>query len=354
VGENIYTLIYDLLSSGQKLVLARIIRRSGSTPRDVGSMCIITQKDKLIGTVGGGPLEYQVQKRALELLDQEKSFIYKFELNEEDLANAGMICGGSADLYLEVLSPENHGTLSLFKAIKDHIIHNKPSILVTKIKDGVSAMDTETRVFIKKDRTTLGSISGFDLKQIDLDKDIAGNLISSKDQNTHFFVERVAMNPEIFLFGAGHVSMFVSKLAKVVDFNITVIDDRAEFANEQKFPDADNILVAPFDKAFGQLTISQNSYILIFTRGHLFDKVVLQHALGTDAAYIGMIGSIRKRNTIYEALMDEGVSQESLEKVFSPIGIDIDAETPEEIAVSIVGELIKKRAPKKKKKKMLL
>ena len=107
--KNIYIKVYDLLSSGQKIVLVKTIRRSGSTPRDVGSMCIITQEGKLIGTVGGGTLEYRVQNRAKEILKQEKSFIYRFQLTNEDLASAGMICGGDVDLYLEPLFRKTPG-----------------------------------------------------------------------------------------------------------------------------------------------------------------------------------------------------------------------------------------------------
>ncbi len=351
--NDIYLKVYELLLSGQKIVLAKTIRRSGSTPRDVGSMCIITQKGELIGTVGGGILEYRVQKRAIKLLKQKESFIYQFHLTDEDLAGAGMICGGDVDLYLEPLFPENTEILSLFKVIKEYITGNKPGILVTRIEDGISAMDTGARMFIGKDRKTFGTIPGFDPNGINLDKTIPYDLISFDDKREALFVEKIALEPKIFLFGAGHVSMFVAQLAKTVGFSITLIDDRPEFANSQRFPDADEILITNFEQAFEQLEISSNSYILIITRGHLHDKIVLQHALGTSASYIGMIGSTRKRNTIYKALMDEGFSKNDLEKVYSPIGLDINAETPEEIAVSIVGELIKNRAPEKKKKNLI-
>ena len=354
MGENIYIKVYELLSSGQKLVLAKTIRRSGSTPRDVGSMCIITQDGKLIGTVGGGALEYRVQKRAVALLNLGKSFIYQFHLTNEDLAGAGMICGGDVDLYLEPLFPKNAGMVSLFKTIKQQIADNRPGILVTRIENGIHAMDTGARVFIKEGGKTFGTISRLDPKEINLDKNIPYDLINLDDKGMDLFVEKIALDPRIFLFGAGHVSLFVARLAKTVGFSITLIDDRPEFANKKRFPEADKILITDFKQAFEQLEISQNSYILIITRGHLHDKTVLQHALGTNASYIGMIGSTKKRNTIYKALMDEGFSKDDLEKVYSPIGLDINAETPEEIAVSIVGELIKKRAPEKKTKNLIL
>lgn len=347
--KNIYVKVYELLLSGLKIVLVRTIRRSGSTPRDVGSMCIVTEEGNLLGTVGGGALEYRAQKQAMALIEKKESFIYRFQLSNDDLAKNGMICGGNVDLYLEPLFPDNKETMSLFKTIQQHIIENKLGILVTRIEDGIDAMDKEARVFIKEDGNHHGTLPGIDPKTIHLEKNTPCDLVSLENESTHLFVERIALNPKVFLFGAGHVSMFVAQLAKLVGFDITVIDDRPKFANEQRFPDADEILITDFDTVFDQLNISQNSYILIITRGHLHDKIVLEKALSTPASYIGMIGSIKKRNIIYQHLMDKGVSKKRLETVFSPIGIDINAETPEEIAVSIVGELIKKRAPKKKK-----
>ncbi|MCK5098766.1 MAG: XdhC family protein, partial [Desulfobacteraceae bacterium] len=282
------------------------------------------------------------------------SFIYRFHLTDEDLAEAGMICGGDVDLYMEPLFPENSEIISIFGAIKEHIDNNKSGLLVTKIEDGIHALDTRVRMFIKKDGTTLGEIPAINAKEIALNKNNPCELLSFNDNNLDLFVEKIALNPEVIIFGAGHVSLFVAQLAKMVGFKIIIIDDRPEFANKQRFPLADEIIITDFKQAFEQLSISQNSYILIITRGHLHDKVVLQHALGTSASYIGMIGSTKKRNIIYRTLMEEGVSKEELEKVYSPVGIDINAETPEEIAVSIVGELIKKNRPEKKSKQLIL
>ena len=353
MGKNLYIEAYDLLSSGKKIILARTIRRSGSTPRDVGSMCIITEEGNLIGTVGGGILEYKVQQQAMVLLKQKESFIYRFRLTGEDLAGAGMICGGDVDLFLEPLFPENTAMVSVYKAIKHHIVDKLPGILVTRIEDGIPAMDTDARVFLKSDGHALGTIPGFNPTQVDLNKNSPYDLVPLRGKSAALFVERISLKPRVFLFGAGHVSLFVAQLAKMVGFSITIIDDRPEFANQERFPDVDEILVTDLEHAFEHLKILPNSYILIITRGHIHDKVVLQQALSSSAAYIGMIGSTKKRDLIYRALMDEGFSKDDLEKVCSPIGLEINAETPEEIAVSIVGELIKKRAPGKKTKNLI-
>ncbi len=350
--KELYSKVVELLMAGQKIVLARTIRRSGSTPRDVGSMCIITEDEKLFGTVGGGLLEYQVQEQAKTLFKDGNSFIYQFHLTAEDLAKAGMICGGDTDVYMEPLFPENSETMSIFQAIKDSIDNDEPATLATLVKDGIHATDTNVRMFIKEDGTTKGAISGIDVKEINIDNNSLYGMLSFNG-NKDLFVEKIALTPEVIIFGAGHVSLFVAQLANMVGFKVVIVDDRPQFANKERFPLADKIVISDFNKAFEQLNILQNSHILIITRGHIHDKVVLENALKTSASYIGMIGSKKKRNIIYRALMDQGVSKKRLEKVYSPVGIDINAETPEEIAVSIVGELILVNRPEKKKMQLI-
>ncbi len=347
MGTNLYFKAEELLSRGKKIIFAKIIRRSGSTPRDVGSMCIISENGDLYGTVGGGALEYKAQKRAIELLKSGKSFIYKFKLSNEDLAKNGMICGGNVDLYMIPLFPSNKETILIFNEIKKILTNNHSCTLITHIQDTLGADKPGQHAIIKENGQILGQISDVDIASSDLNKNATHNLITLNGKD--LFIEKITTNPRIFLFGAGHVSKYVAKLAKMVGFDISLIDDRPEFANNESFPDVDNIHILNFQKAFDELHISENSYILIITRGHLHDKDVLEQALATKAGYIGMIGSIKKRNIIYRSLIEKGFSKETLEKVHSPIGLEIRAETPEEIAVSIVGELIKTRAPESKK-----
>jgi len=130
----------------------------------------------------------------------------------------------------------------------------------------------------------------------------------------------------------------------MVGFHVTVIDDRAEFANHERFPEADTVIVDGLETVFDQLNVTVASYIVILTRGHLYDQGVVEKSIATKAGYIGMIGSKRKRNLIYQSLLENGIAQEALDRVCSPVGVPINAQTPEEIAVSIVAELIQKRA----------
>lgn len=160
------------------------------------------------------------------------------------------------------------------------------------------------------------------------------------------FVEPILPEPTLYIFGGGHIALALAKMAKQVGFKIVVIDDRPEFANPQRFPEAEQTLAIDFAKAFSRLKIDKSGYIVIVTHGHTGDEVVLQGALGTKAKYIGMIGSKTKNKTVFSHLRAKGISQELLDKAYTPIGLRIGAQTPEEIAVSILAEVIKiRRAP---------
>jgi xanthine dehydrogenase accessory factor len=155
--------------------------------------------------------------------------------------------------------------------------------------------------------------------------------------------ESLTRSPMVILCGAGHVSYYIARYARGVHFRVTVCDDRSEYANPQRFPDVDEIVVEEVERTFDRIQIDDRSYIVIVTRGHTYDTVTLEQALKTPARYIGMIGSKRKTLTILEKLRARGVPQEQLDRVYSPIGLSIGAVTPEEIALSVVCELVKIR-----------
>lgn len=154
------------------------------------------------------------------------------------------------------------------------------------------------------------------------------------------FIEPILPPALLHIFGAGHVSISLYKAAYAAGFDVTVIDDRELYANRDRFPQARAVIAEDFDKAMPQLTPNEATYIVIVTRGHRDDMRVLRWAVQTNARYIGMIGSKRKTITIFRELQKEGLAAELFEKVHAPIGLDIGAVTPEEIAISITAELI--------------
>jgi len=157
------------------------------------------------------------------------------------------------------------------------------------------------------------------------------------------FIEPILTPPTLYIFGGGHISLPLARMGKLLGFKIAVIDDRAEFANADRFPEADSILAGDFAKVFPRLKIDKSSYIVIVTRNHQYDDMVLEWAVGTKAKYIGMIGSKAKTKAVFSHLLTKGITKERLDRVHAPIGLEIKAQTPEEIAVSILAEIIKVR-----------
>jgi xanthine dehydrogenase accessory factor len=157
------------------------------------------------------------------------------------------------------------------------------------------------------------------------------------------FVEPILPPADLYVFGAGHVAASLYKIARIAGFDVTVIDDREAYANRERFPDAQQVIAEDFDKAAAQLTPNESSYIVIVTRGHRDDMRMLRWAVQTPARYVGMIGSKRKTIAIFKELQQEGLDAHLFDRVHAPVGLDIGAITPEEIAVSITAELIAKR-----------
>ncbi len=343
--ENIFTEIDKNLRRGRHMVLARIIRQVGSAPRGTGTKCLIMEDGTLKGTIGGGLLEYQVLEKAREVTGRGRSETLHFKLTGTELAQSEMLCGGLADVYLEPLSPDNPATLEIFGRLNTLLSEGRSGILVTQIADGMSQDARGGRMLIEDDGNRTGTIADLSEKNLQrLLKKPSVALVKTVGDGPAVFGEPVRPDDVLYLFGAGHVSTQVAPLAAMVDFRVVVIDDRPDFASRERFPAADEVVVAPFADVFANIGVNRSTYVVILTRGHTHDRDVLAQALKKPGAYIGMIGSRRKRDVIYRSLMEEGVSAKQLEQVHSPIGLDIGAETPEEIAISIVAELIQVRA----------
>jgi xanthine dehydrogenase accessory factor len=164
------------------------------------------------------------------------------------------------------------------------------------------------------------------------------------------YIEPITPPPKVFVFGGGHISLFVSKISNLVGFEVVVVDDRPQFANRERFPEAQEVIAEEFPFIFSKLKVNRSSYLVIVTRGHAYDQEVLEWALGQEVKYIGMIGSRKKIQTVYDALKEKGVRADQLTRVHAPIGLDIGALTPEEIAVSIVAQMIQARRQKKEER----
>jgi xanthine dehydrogenase accessory factor len=235
--------------------------------------------------------------------------------------------------------------------------------------EGSTPRETGSKMLVREDGTIFGTIGGGCLEGQVIEEAIKV-IREEKPRTFHYdltgkeaaglgmicggvldiYIEPIISNPAVFIFGGGHISLFVSKISAMVGFQVTVIDDRAQFASKERFPEAEQVIAEEFSLAFPQLKVNRSSYLVIVTRGHAYDQEVLEWALNTEAGYIGMIGSKKKIQALYNNLEDKGIAREKLQRVHAPIGVDIGALTPEEIAVSIVGQMIQVRRDNKKRK----
>jgi len=348
--EDIYSEIVKALENKEKLALATLITRVGSAPRAVGAKYLVKGDGTSSGSIGGGCVEAEVWQEAQKVMEKGGGKVLHFELTSEQLAEGGLICGGNINIFLEPIREE---LLNIYKEAARIRQKGGAAILATLVSvDGDFPKGEGSKVLMKTSGGKVGSLLG----GVELEKKILKEgkvilrekkpkvlVLSSGNRRMEILLEPFFSEPTVYIFGGGHVSEQLAPLVKKVHFKVVVIDDREMFANRERFPEVDEVIVSEFEKCFDQLNIDDSSYIVIVTRGHLYDGFVLQQALKTNARYIGMIGSKKKIRTLYDNLMGKGMTKEILDRVYAPIGIDINSETPEEIAVSIVAELIKVR-----------
>jgi xanthine dehydrogenase accessory factor len=342
MNTNLYSKLYQTLKVGKGAVLIRIVRREGSAPRGVGSACMIDADGILSGSIGGGLLEYRAIEKAKVLLEKRVTSLCTITMTAKEIEKEGMICGGRVELFLEPILPEDNAAVEMFGTIVELVENGSSATLITRVSDGTHALAPDNRMLVKKDGSVIGGIPCVKLP----DHAIRANLVEPSGTDTALFLEPIVQNPELLLFGGGHIATFISPIAKMIGFRVSVFDDRSDFANRERFPEADEIYAVSYGEAFEKIAITGSSYIVIVTRGHAGDKDVLDLVLksGVSPAYIGMIGSVRKRDALYLAMMENGTSKQALSGIHSPIGLDIGAQTPEEIAISIIAEIIRVKA----------
>ena len=337
---EIYKKTALVLRSGKNIALITVISTTGSTPGKTGyKMLVWGENAETLGTVGGGTTEAKMINTAKNILPKTKSQVFRFDLDgtEDD---GKPLCGGSIEFLIETFDKRN---LPLFEELSTVIETGENGALISVI----SLKKSPEKIFLKSvDQINATSNINFSPEIVESIKRVVDKEQLAKktlEDGVEIFIEAISEQPMVFIFGAGHLSYYISRYAKSLNFRVAVCDDRAEFANKQRFPEADNIIIDDFENVFEELNISKNSYIVIVTEGHKCDEIVLENALKTNAKYIGMIGSKRKTSTILKKLNEKGIPQETLKRVYSPIGISIGAVTPEEIALSIVCELVKIR-----------
>ncbi|MBM3943001.1 MAG: XdhC family protein [SAR202 cluster bacterium] len=333
------------LKEGQPVVLATVVRTKGSTPQKSGAMLLVRADGTGVGTLGGGCVEGDIWFAAKEMLRRRSGPEFKdYYLNEDIAARDGLVCGGTMYFFLEPVWQADD-FVPLGSQLLNAYNGGDPVALATVVNAPQGSSLLGSKLLLKYDGTITGSLGTTELDEQAIKiaqrlADVGSNEHFATDDGLEVFVEGFTTPPTLVLVGGGHVGKATADLANNLGYRVFVVDDREEFANAQRFPYAEHLAVTSYDKWPELLPINVNSFIVVLTRGHRYDDMALDAALNTRARYIGLMGSRRKNLMIYQRLLQQGRTPERLKQVHAPVGLDIGAVNPEELAVSIMSEII--------------
>ena len=299
------------LNEDKASMVVTVVARSGSAPGRAGSSMLVGENGYIGGTIGGGMLEYRCIGLAIEDLKEAKGGLRSYRLTKEEAADLGMVCGGDVDVLFTFVAPCEMN-VRMVERILDCLNNYKPGWLVLPL-DGNGLMyssekQTENEAGISCYAKDLGNLS------------------------------------KVYIFGGGHLAQELVPVISHLGFRCIVTDDRPEFSTKELFPQAEAVYTYDFNALEDKFEILEGDYIIAVTRGHLGDMEVEKFALRTPAHYIGVVGSRKKIATVNEKLRMSGFSEEDINRIVTPIGLDIHSDTPAEIAISIAAQLIERRA----------
>ncbi|MCX6569169.1 MAG: XdhC family protein [Candidatus Aminicenantes bacterium] len=371
--------LLEILAGGKGLVLATIVETEGSTPQVSGASAIFSAAGLEAGTVGGGLLEARAGSVAVEALRDGKARLVSFRLDADPADMEGAICGGTARVLID---PGVGRERAAFERARDGFRGRRHGFLASVIApDEGDLVSIERRFFLEPLSFEADAFEGAkgrafgsplaralypraSTAEVDprvkpgapvaASPDILSAALEDgrprlvKSEGRLIFLEPVRPLPRLIIAGAGHVGRAVARLGSLLDWSVTIIDDRPEFANAENIPEAAEIIVGNIGESIRQIEDSPENYFVIVTRGHQNDGEALRAAIGRPAAYIGMIGSRRKIEIMHGEFLESGwAAAEEWDKVHAPIGIEIGSKTVEEIAVSIAAELVLVRSKRK-------
>lgn len=334
--KTLFAALYHALSGGEGVALVTVIASSGSTPRGVGARMLVTRDGRLAGTVGGGAVEHHCILLAQEQLLQPHPCQTQVTLDLTENASLGMVCGGRVDIHFLCVSPGDRPTLALCEEVAARFATGAPFWLITPL-------------------CTKGSLSLWPASQdspglvsSELDHILSVTTKTRIIYDGCWFCEQLQGAGVVYIFGGGHVAQALVPVLAPLDFACVVLEDREEFSDPALFPLAREVRRIDFSRVNQSVSISENDYVCIMTRGHQNDLLIQQQVLLTPAQYIGLIGSARKAAAAFASLERMGFSKEDLSRIVTPIGLPIGGETPAEIAISIAAQLIQHRSAEKR------
>lgn len=339
-----------LRQAGRRFAVATVVRTNGSTPQVAGATLVLGEGEDIraaVGTLGGGCVEADAVDTALQVITTGIPSLRAYALTEELAWNTGLVCGGT--MWILVQRDDLAYTfdgIDVLAELADASAGGAPVSIVTRLGKTGGDLTLAGRCVVRADGVRLGTLgepavnaAAVDAALAQLPHGTARIVKDETDRDRHdLLIEAIASRPRIVVAGGGHVALAIARQAAALDFDVTIVEDRPEFASAERFPSA-TVLQGDVPTTLGSITYSWNSFIVIATRGHKLDADCVMQAVRTNARYIGLLGSRRKTVLIEQMLRDEGVAEERIGVIRAPVGLDLGGRTPAEIALSVLAEI---------------
>lgn len=339
----------ELRREGRPFAIGTVVRTSGSTPQVVGAKMLIDDLGRTVGTLGGGCVEGDAYVEAKKVIATGEPSLHDYELTEPLAWDTGLTCGGTMWIAVEHAQDAlRAGDRDLLEPLLRASRGGAPVSLVTQLKKVGRDYEADGRILIDSEGVVTGALedAALDTKAKAAAREALARgtaRVVPIDDERELLLEPVTTRPTLVMVGCGHVGLAVARLAKLLDYRVVVVDDRPEFANRDRFADADEVVCADMVEALGTLPTTWNTFIVIATRGHKLDAHALRAAAATPARYVGLVGSKRKTILVERMLLEEGFPEERLKQMHAPIGLDLGGRSPAEIALSILAEISQER-----------
>ncbi len=333
------------LAEGEPLAVATVIETWGSAPRGVGAKMVITSSGRFSGSVSGGCVEGAVLETGLEVLNSGQPELLRFGISDDVAWDVGLACGGTIEVFVEKVDPV------LQKFIHDLSGANQSFAIATVIGGPIEWLGTKIvaqrggRIFGKVDHTLEGTLAAIARSGLAGGKSQRRrlDLAELKENSVEVFVEVIHPAPTLVMVGGVHIAIVLTSIAKALGYQTVVIDPRKAFGNQERFVHVDRLIQAWPNDAFKEIELTPSTAIAILTHDPKIDDPALLNVLASPAFYVGALGSRKTHAARRKRLVDAGLSKERIGRIHAPIGIDIGASSPEEIAVSIMAEIVAAR-----------
>ncbi len=328
------------VGDNKSIALATVVQTWGSSPRRAGAKMALTPEGKITGSVSGGCVEGAVFEEGVEALKSNRPKLLHFGVADETAWEVGLACGGSIDIFVKPLDSE------LFKSLHSVLTEEQSAALVTVINGPDEILGRE--MLVQENGSVAGTLRD-DLNEqtLNLAKETLAGGESRRlmlNEGIEVFMEVILPPPALIAVGGVHITIALMALAKTLGYRTVVVDPRTAFGNETRFPNVDRLIPLWPQEAFQKIPITRSTAIAMLTHDPKLDDPALKIALPSPAFYVGALGSKTTQAKRRQRLLDEGLSEEQLNRLHGPIGLEIGAGTPEEIAISIMAEIVAARS----------